>query len=152
MGRPDDHTHAVNQDVPVPRGSKSKEGFRQRGPARPDEPVQTEDLAPADGERHPMEGPCPTQVAHLKTDFPSLGPTTRKERRQVAPHHSLYQGRVGPLGDSRCGHPLSVTQHRNAIGDGEDFVELMGNVDERHASGREASHDIEEPADFLMGQ
>ncbi|MNT65832.1 hypothetical protein D3C72_2038430 [compost metagenome] len=68
----------------------------------------------------------------------------RIEVGELAAHHHLGDG-IGRqrLGAHR-GNQLSVAQHRHALGQFHDFVELVRDEDHRHAPRREAADLLEQ--------
>ena len=67
-------------------------------------------------------------------------------------HHELDQaGDVDLPGRARV-DALAVAHHRDPIGDLEDLVQAVGDVDDRHAAQGQLAHDAEQPLRFCLGQ
>ncbi len=83
---------------------------------------------------------------------PLLDGAFREDRRQFTADHQRDE--LGPrdLSCRACRHGLAIAQHRDAIGQGEDFVEPVRDVDHADVLAPETSNDLEETIDFAIGQ
>ena len=115
-------------------------------PARPTiSPALTVRLTPlVSGSAH--------EIARLEDGRADRRLRLRKEIVDPPPDHHLHElGGVG-VADVARADIGAVAQHRDAIGDGEDLVEAMADVDDPDAAPLEAAHDVEQARHVAFGQ
>ena len=76
--------------------------------------------------------------------------------------HGQIAPRGPPSSTPGCVHPIccgvgladdaAAAQHRNAVGDGQHFLQLVGDEDDRDAALRQFAHDAEQIVGFLRRQ
>ena len=67
-------------------------------------------------------------------------------------HDHLDETRRGRARDLFFADEASVAKHGDAVGDAEDLIETMGDIDHAHAAGLERAHRGEQPLDLIGRQ
>ena len=124
----------INNSPPVIL-AVAEDGVRQFAASGADEAVQSEDFAVAKGEGNVLVATRrrkPPRFEHdaRRIDLPladlgdPLGAADHERDKRLARHvrHRRASGDV-----------LAVAQNRDAVGDGEDFLQLVANEDDRNA-------------------
>ena len=70
----------------------------------------------------------------------------------LAPDHQMRDFAGRGLGPSDRPHKLAVAEHGDAIGQAEDFVHLVRNIEDGDALAAEAFDDPKQPGDLGLGQ
>jgi hypothetical protein len=93
----------------------------------------------------------PLEAPHLQQHRPPACAQRREIILDLAAHHQADEPVLGQLpGGMRAHHP-AVLEHRDPIGDLEDLLQHVGNVDDRDPALLRAD-DAEQPAQFLVGE
>ena len=101
-----------------------------------DDAVKPDDLARAHSEGDRPEGAVAAQIANLQAHLARRRADMGKQRRQIPADHRANEGGLRPFAGRRGCDLEAVAQDGDAVGYGEDFVELVGDVDDRRASRR----------------
>ena len=80
-----------------------------------------------------------------------VGGSLYGETFQRAADHVLDEAVFGDFGDGFGADMLAVADHGDAVGDAEDLVQTVGDVDDGDALGFQGAGDVEEAGD-LMGR
>ncbi len=144
---------AVQGHAAAGRARDAEDGLGQFCPARADKAEKPENLPLPELERNIPHELSPRQVLHVEQNM-----ICRMVRRPVvdvaqipADHHPDEDVGVD-FRDVLRADVFAVPEHRHPVGDGEDFVELVGDEDDSHAVGLELPHDVEERPGLLDGE
>ncbi len=83
------------------------------------------------------------QVFHTQHHFSRLGRCLVHREDHLAAYHHGRQRCLGRLIGCCRAHHVPVTQHRDAVGDGENLLEFVGDEDDGLALGSERTHNGE---------
>jgi len=93
------------------------------------------------------------EPAHDEPGFPRScligGPSVPDRLRELSAHHRRNESIVVEVGDRRGDDPLPIAEHRRAIADLVDLLEMMRDVEDRDAARLHAAHAFEQPLDRL---
>ena len=148
------------QDLALRRlGARAEKALQQFGPARADQPGHAEDFAAAEGEVDVAEpplggvtGPGEREAAHLQNHLARRARLAQVGFFNLASHHQVrdFAGRGRGPGDGP--HKLAVAEYGDAIGQAEDLVHLVGDIDDGGALAAEPFDDPKQPGRFGLGQ
>src|SRR5690606_40461262 len=107
----------------------------------------------ADVERGRHDRTRNLEVAHLE-HHRRVGPDLlgRVHVGQFAPDHQARHLVLGGGADVLGGDVMPVAQDGDTVGDGHDLVELVGDVDDGHAFGRQATDEAEQDLGLGAGE
>ena len=143
----------VEENFSGVRRGQTKECAGQFGPAGADQPGQSEDLAGANREAHPPHsGSGARHVAQLQHGLTRLGLGRRIKLGHLTTNHELDQPGLGDGAHRLRAHTFAVAQHGDPIGQGENFLQPVRNVDDTHAAGAQLPHHGKQPLLFAIGQ
>ena len=129
---------------PGSAGVDAEKRLRQLAAAGADEAGKADDLAGAHGEADIPGQRLATRSRASSTGAPIGAERLGKEVLDAAADHHLDEfGGVGVRHVARADIG-AVAQHRDAVGDRENLVEPMADVDDADAARFEASHDVEQ--------
>ena len=125
---------------------------RQFAAARADEAGEADDFAGAHGKADFPGEWSPLEILDLQHRFADRNHDLRKQAFDLAADHQLHQfGRRG-VRDALGRDMRAVTQHGDAIGDRENLVEPVADIDHGDAARLQLAHDVEEPSHVVFGQ
>ena len=142
---------AVEHDVAVVAGDLPGEQRQHVLAPRARDAGEPDDLAGVDVEVDPVHV-ATAQAAdreHRSTDFGRLAVGGDLD---VVTDDQLDEAHVIELGDGHRRHQLPVAQHRDTIGELEHLVEVVRDVDDRHAPLLQAVDDLEQSMDVVARQ
>ncbi len=148
---------AADRDRARGRLAKAEDALRELGLAVATDARDAEDLTGAHGEVDALQRRRATVALRLEpADLEDrTGRRHRRPRRHrlqlAADHQARDLGRRGLFRDELA-RVAAGAQHRDAIGDGEDLAELVGDEDHDLALVAERPHDREELVDLLRRQ
>ena len=117
-----------------------------------DEPGEADDLARAHGQADVPGHRPPDEIARLEHRRADRHGGLGKKALDAPPDHHLDEfGRVGLRHRARSDIG-AVAQHRDAVGDLEQLVEPMADVDDPDAAAFELADDVEQARDVALGQ
>ncbi|MEY4182678.1 MAG: hypothetical protein RLZZ217_1304 [Planctomycetota bacterium] len=131
----------------------ARDRLEEFGAACAHEPGQADDLAAMDGERRGT--PAAVRADEARDLEPHGLRVERRafaDRRQVAAdHQALDRAAVHRRPVERTGH-ASVAQHQRAVGDPQHLIEVVGDIDDRHAVAAELVDRGEQPLGLARAQ
>ena len=137
----------------------AEEGLEQFGPPGAEQPGDAEHLAGVDLKREVGQS---RPAAHGGAGQRQAGDVEHRaradrvrlvvHRRDLAPDHPAHDLRGVGLGAGRAGDELAVAEDRHAVGQGEDLVHLVRDVEDGRARLAEVVDHPEEPVDLGVGQ
>ena len=134
LGLFDPHRLAVHDDLAALGCGHSEEGFEDFGATRPHQAGKAEDLAAAQLEADVLDEGATVEATHGEHDITDLGMFLGEHLGQLAPHHEGDELVPIEVGGRKCVHELAVAEHRDVVGDLEDLVHLVRDVDDRLAA------------------
>ena len=137
---------------PGGRGRDAEQRLGDVAAARADEAGEAENLALAQIEGNVAEPPFERQVAHRQRDIADRHDLLGEHLRDLAPDHQPDDVVAGDVRGRVLADETAVAEHRHLIGDLEQFVHLVGDVDDALALGLEGADDLEEMLDLAFGQ
>ena len=135
--------------LPLVRAEHQSRGL---GPARSNQPRQTHDLAPHDGERHIPDTRGARQAAHDEPLVANLASLLGELILQFPPHHQFDHGFPAQFPDGPCSHAHAVSQDRHPIRDSKDLIQSMADVDPPDVLRLEFPNNRKQVIHFLQGQ
>jgi hypothetical protein len=126
---------------------EAEQDTRQLGAAGADQPGEAENLAGADLEAdvvHP--GRRTAEPAQRQHDLAGRGFGWRVGVGYLAAHHQVDQLGLGRVGDAAGADALAVAQDGDAVGDRENLLQAVGNVDDADALSRRRSRTMAKSA------
>src|SRR6202011_1072314 len=129
---------AIGRRDPVDR-------LRQLTPAGADQPGDAKDLAAMKREAHLAKGAAAREAAHFENSLADRMRLTREELLERPPDHELDEARLVEGLDTVGAQQGAIAEHRDAVGDGKDFVEPVADIDDGDATRFEVADDGEEP-------
>ena len=127
---------------------RADERQRRRRPAGADEPSQPDDLARAHRERDVAKTRPAREAAHLEHRRARRRVARRKLLGYVPADHPADELRAIEAGGRRGRHVAAVPQHGHPIGDREDLVEPVRDVDDAQPAIAQLAHDGKKTRDF----
>ena len=118
----------------------------------PDEAGEAENLALAQIEGDVAEPPFEREVANRERDVADRHGLLREHLGDLAPDHQPDDVVARDVGGRMLADEAAVAEHRHFVGDLEQFVHLVGDVDDALALGLERADDLEEVLDLALGQ
>ncbi len=134
----------LQPDLSRVAGVEAVEGLHQLLAAAPHETGQAQDLSLSQGEADVVEGALAGEVAHLQRDLPARGARALVEALDVAAHHHADDGLLGEGGGLLRSDVAAVAQHRHAVGDLEDLLQPVRDVEDGLALRAKRPDDLEE--------
>ena len=132
-GRARGHRLPVDPHLAGVGGARAEDRLRELGAPGADQAGERHDLAPAHGERDVLELAVAGEPLDLERDVAGLAALAREELLERAPHHELHE-RLGVEVVRRAGlHVLAVAHDRDAVGEAEDLLEPVRDVDDADA-------------------
>jgi hypothetical protein len=119
------------------------------GAAGADQPGDRENLAAADLERHVAHGSTAPQSGHLQPRAAERDRAGGKLALQLATDHHLDHLVARDPIDGAFADVGAVTEHGHAIGDGEDLVEPVADVDDADPVSSQLGDDREQALDLM---
>jgi hypothetical protein len=143
----------VQGDVARVGRREAEEDTGELGAAGADESAEAENLAGADVEgnvSYPGRGTA--DVAQRKGDLAGGGFGGRVDLGDLAADHEADEAGLVDAADRVGADALAVAQDGDAVGEGENFFEAVGNVDDADALLAEIAHDGEEQVLLFLGE
>src|SRR3712207_4658450 len=134
------------------RRADAEDALGHLAPAGPDESGQPHDLTPAHYEVYVFELTGTAQAAYLEGHLASAVWTPGEQLVQGSSHHEADQLLGVELVGRRGGDVVPVPQYGDTVGEREDLVEAVRDVDHAHATGGQVRDDPEELLDLPLGQ
>ncbi len=120
------------------------------------DPGDADDLVRVRGERRLAQERTAAGVVdlHLRQlqNRPAGGQRLADGGRHRAAHHQLGQAPPVGLGDRQVGHPPAAAQDHDAVAQGQDLGQLVGDEDQAHAALGQAPQDAEQLLDLGRGE
>jgi hypothetical protein len=142
----------VHEYLAVLRRTDAEDGLRQLGAARPDEPGETHDLTAAQRQVHALELAGARQAPDLEGHLAGVVRVPAEQLVQGPADHEADQLLGVELVGRRGGDVVSVPQHGDTVGDSEDLVQAVRDVDHANTTGGQVRDDPEELLDLPLGQ
>ena len=122
----------VDQDRPSVGGGKAEQRLGELGAPGADDAVEPDDLTRAHREGDRPEDAVAPQIANLEARLARRRGLVRETATDKIPaDHRADELGLRPFAGRRGCDLEAVAQDGDAVGDGEDFVELVGDVDDR---------------------
>ena len=152
LGRVDPHAFAVEADLAGLARRHAEQGLREFAAAGAHEPRKADDLARAHGEADALGHRPAHEIARLEHRRADRRDGLGEEALDPPPDHHLHEFADVGVGDVARADIGAVAQHGDAIGDRENLVEAMADIDDPDAALLEAAHDVEQPRHVAFGQ
>src|SRR5215831_10823450 len=147
--RIDSDSPAVNQYLPAVEPGVADRGHHRFSAPRTDQSGKPQNLATADRQIHVFEFAEGNQAAHLEDDFAGAARLRRIEIFELASDHHLDDFAGVGLAALPCPDQPPVAQDRDAVGDAEDFVHPVRDVDQAESALGEPTEQFEEQFDLM---
>jgi len=151
---------AANEDITDGRdGRAAEEGFEEFGSAGSHEACDADDFSGGEGEIDVLESPalrvprsCEGEIADFQQDFADIANMGVGAFFDFATDHQVgdFSGSGGGLVEGA--DERTIAEDGDAVGELEDFVKLVGDVEDRDPLLFETQNDTEEAGDFGLGQ
>ena len=119
-------------------------------PAGSDQAVETDDLAFPNRKRDVADASLDAHTLHAQDFLAPLRSRLRERTLEIAADHQTRHFGFARLRGCEHARHRSVAQDGDPLGEGEDFVHLVRDIDRRHASFLEFTDRREESARFLL--
>ena len=133
----------MEQDGARFRRQHAKYNLRRFAPSRTDETRQADDLARAHGEGYILSQGRTVEIAHFQHNLADLRYLFGKEILDGAAHHHTDQFPFAGIFDILRADILAIAQDRYTIGQLEDFIESMTDVNDADAAFTQQPHNAE---------
>ena len=137
------HELAVEADL-APGGQGARQGQAQGRAARAHQTGYAHDLALPDGERDVLEEAGRGEAAHLEQEGAGSDRAGRELLGEIPADHRADEGGAVEGRGLSLRHLASVAQHGHAVGEGEDLLEAVGDVEDGQALLAQAAQEGEE--------
>ncbi len=142
--RGDGDRAAIHPDRAGGGGRDPEDRLRHIGAPRPHQPGKAQDLAPVQLEADIVEHAREAEVLDLQDHIADLGLFLREHLGDLAPDHHPDDVVAGHIA-ARMGADIgAIAEHRKFIGDLEQLVHLVGDIDDAHALGLQVADDAEQ--------
>ena len=138
--------------VPEVAGRHAEQGLRDVAASRTDKAGETENLAFAQIEGDAVKLAFKTEITHRQNDIADRHRLLREHLGDFASDHLPDDVVAGDVGGGVLADEAAVAEHRHLVGDLEQLVHLVGDVDDALALGLERPDDLEQMLDFALGQ
>ena len=142
---------AVEPHRPRIGGPRAEDRLGDLGAAAADEAEHADDLAGAHREAHVLEAAPLAEPLHLQHHAAGLAAALGEDRRQRPPDHGADDPVVVELGHRRGQHARAVLEHDDLVGDLEDLLQPVRDVEDGPAGSGEAP-DLGEELRGLRGR
>ena len=120
--------HTVNQHFAAIGFLHAEQAFHHFAAPGPHQPRHAEDLPAAHAKVDIVKDPLARQVAHGQHLFANGIIEFGKELGKLPPDHPGNQRLAGKLGGRLTSYPGAVAKYADLIGNGENFIHLMANI------------------------
>ena len=121
------------------------------GAAAADQAEHADDLAGAHGEADIFEYVAERQPLDLQHRLAGLALALREDLRKRPADHGVDQAFLVEFGNWPRQHAAPILEHDDLVGDGMDFLEPVGDIEDGRAGGGKAAHLVEQPGGFGGG-
>src|SRR5579871_5416466 len=136
-------------------GTCSEETFEQLGSASAHQAGDAENFAASQSERNVTQAPSPrvpgpgqAEISHVHHHSAGLTALTEMHCFDLPADHQVSDGAGIGFVPVQGLYVAAVAQHRDAVGEAEDFFELVRNVKDGHAAFAQSADDPVEPSHF----
>ena len=144
-GRADRDRRPSTAIAPASAGASPKSASATLGAPGADHAVEADDLARAGPRRMTPRRRPRARARDLEPHRRRVRHGVRGNRAERSrPTIARTSARLRPSAGRRGADHPAVAQHRDAVGDGEDLVQLVGDVDDRHALARRSRREMRE--------